>query len=76
MIKENEGRGLFRVGEVGQWVGMAASVAGLVVEIATGADIGYAVLTCGSLVWAVGTKVKYYRGRKGVPRGSRSRVRQ
>lgn len=52
------------LGELGQWIGMAASVAGLVIELVTKADVGYAVLTGGSLAWGVFTKVKYYHRRK------------
>lgn len=56
---------MFRIGESGQWVGMAASIAGLALEAATGADIGYVLITCGALVWAIATKVKYYRRKMG-----------
>ena len=60
---------MFRFGEIGQWVGMAACVAGLAVEAVTGADVGFILITAGSLAWAVFTKVKYYR-RKGVDNGA------
>ena len=66
---------MFRWGEIGQWVGMAAAVAGLVIEIVGKADVGYAILTGGSLAWAVFTKVKYYRAGKGVRDASRHRLR-
>lgn len=56
---------LRQLGEVGQWAGMAASIAGLVIEIVTRADVGYIILTIGSLAWGIGTKVKYYRRAKG-----------
>lgn len=66
---------MFKVGEIGQWVGMAACLAGLVIEITTKADLGYAVLTGGSLAWAVFTKVKYHRTSKGVRDATRHRLR-
>jgi hypothetical protein len=65
---------MFRFGEIGQWLGMAVSISGLTIEIIAKADIGWALLTFGSLVWAIGTKVKYHRGRKGVPRAPGHRV--
>ncbi len=55
---------MFRWGEIGQWVGMAVTIAGLVIEAITKADYGYIVLTGGSLMWGVFTKVKYYRATK------------
>lgn len=66
---------MFRIGEIGQWAGMAASIAGLAIEIATKADIGYAVITSGSLLWAIATKVKYYRKRGDGDRAARYRLR-
>lgn len=54
---------MFRVGEIGQWVGMACSLTGLVLEAVLGADIGFVLITAGSLSWAIFTKVKYYRGK-------------
>jgi len=73
-MRREEGS-MFRWGELGQWVGMAAAVAGLIVEIISKADVGYAILTGGSLAWAVFTKVKYYRAGKGVRDASRHRLR-
>ena len=55
---------MFKLGEVGQWAGMAASLGGLIVEAITGADIGFVLITAGSLAWAIATKIKYYRGKK------------
>lgn len=65
----------FRVGEIGQWAGMAASIAGLVIEIVTKADVGYAIITSGSLLWAIATKVKYYRKRGDGDSAARHRLR-
>jgi hypothetical protein len=56
---------MFRIGEIGQWIGMAASVAGLAVEMVYGADLGFVLITAGALAWAVATKVKYYRRKMG-----------
>lgn len=70
-----EERDVFRWGELGQWIGMAASVAGLVVEIVLRADLGYALVTGGSLVWAIFTKVKYWRKRKDEDRAADHRLR-
>ena len=64
-----------RWGEIGQWLGMAACVAGLALEIARGADLGYAILTGGSLAWGLFTKVKYWRGRTRVRDVTRYRLR-
>lgn len=66
---------MFRIGEIGQWIGMAACIAGLTIEIVTKADLGYAVLTGGSLAWGIFTKVKYYRSKKGADRVSHHRLR-
>lgn len=52
---------MFRLGEIGQWIGMVATVGGLIVEAITGAGYGFVILTAGSLTWAIFTKVKYYR---------------
>lgn len=66
---------MFRIGEIGQWAGMLLCLAGLAVEIATRADVGYAVLTFGSLVWAIFTKVKYYRRKARFHDATRHRLR-
>lgn len=66
---------MFRWGELGQWIGMAASVAGLVVEIVLRADLGFALITGGSLAWSIFTKVKYYRRVKGERDATRHRLR-
>lgn len=66
---------MFRWGEIGQWIGMVASIAGLIVEAVTGADYGYIMLTAGSLAWGIFTKIKYYRIIRGGRYGSRDRLR-
>ncbi len=66
---------MFRIGEIGQWVGMAASIAGIIIEGITGADYGYLILTAGSLAWGIFTKVKYYRIVRGGKNASRNRLR-
>jgi len=62
---------VLRIGEIGQWLGMAASIGGFIVEIATGADIGFVLITAGSLAWAVATKLKYHRRKMGGQHGQR-----
>lgn len=45
--------------EVIQLTGVIFLVIGLLVEVHFGADIGYVILTGGSLVFALGTKYKH-----------------
>ncbi len=66
---------MFRIGEIGQWVGMAVSIAGLVYEAIAKADIGYIIMSGGSVAWAIFTKVKYYRIIKGDRNATRNRLR-
>ena len=66
---------MFKLGEIGQWLGMAASIAGIAIELIEKADYGWLVLTLGSLIWAISTKVKYYRGKKGAPHAYKYRMR-
>ena len=73
-MKEREGK-VFRIGEIGQWLGMAASIAGIAIELIEKADYGWLVLTLGSVLWAVSTKVKYYRGKKREHHGAGHRMR-
>ena len=46
-------------GEVIQASGLACLVIGICIELYFKADIGYTVITVGSLVYAVGTKFKH-----------------
>jgi len=50
-------------GEVIQASGLACLVIGICIEISFKADIGYIVLTTGSLIYAVGTKFKHRGGK-------------
>lgn len=47
-----------RVGIVGQWIAGAISGAGLGYEIATGADLGFVLITLGSIIFAGATKCR------------------
>lgn len=73
-MREVEGR-VRKWGELGQWIGMAAAIAGLVIEIVLRADFGYALLTGGSLAWGIFTKVKYYGCRREENGASHNRLR-
>ena len=44
----------------GQWLGMCLLLVGVIVEVYTGADVGYMAITIGSAVFAIWTKIKYY----------------
>ena len=47
-----------KMGIVGQWVGGAISGARLGYEIAVGADIGFVMITLGSIIFAGATKLR------------------
>lgn len=51
------------IGNLGQWLAVVLVSAGIVIEVYYGAHIGFVFLTGGSLAFAIGTKIKYYRGR-------------
>lgn len=53
----------FTTGSIGQWVGLFFLAAGLGIEIAFKADIGYICLTGGSLIFSVATKFKYHKSK-------------
>ena len=48
-------------GMVGQWLGMLAVIGGIIYEVHTGAHIGWVILTSGSLVYAISTKIVHRR---------------
>ena len=50
------------VGILGQWVGMLLCAIGVTAEIALGGDWYFAVITAGSIVWAVATKIRHSGG--------------
>ena len=49
------------IGNAGQWAACVAISAGIFIEILYHADIGYIAITGGSLLFAIFTKVKYYK---------------
>ena len=54
--------GLSIIGSTGQWVSACFLAVGVVTEIKLGANFGYICITIGSLLFAIFTKVKYYKG--------------
>jgi drug/metabolite transporter (DMT)-like permease len=52
------------LGNLGQWLGMLALIAGVVCMIVKHEALGSTVVAVASLVYAVTTKVKYYSGRR------------
>jgi hypothetical protein len=54
---------LFFIGSLGQWIGGIVSAFGIGYEWASGADLGYVLITAGSVLFAIFTKVKYWKGR-------------
>lgn len=56
MKKEN--KYLELSGIIGQWVGMAIIICGILAEISLGAHLGFVLITGGSLVWAIATKFR------------------
>lgn len=55
-MKKNENRNIS--GIIGQWVGMVMVICGILIEVSMGAEIGFAAITAGSLVWAIATKIR------------------
>lgn len=51
-------------GNVVQSAGLAAMMIGISLECIMGADIWYLFITAGSLAFAVGTKIKYFKKNK------------
>jgi len=44
-------------GLLGQWVGTACIIAGLIYEVKYKAGLGYVLITAGSLIFAIATKL-------------------
>jgi len=57
----NDMKNLILIGSFGQWLGGIVSAFGIGFEIASGADIGYVLITAGSVLFAIFTKVKYWK---------------
>lgn len=51
------------IGSLGQWLGGLVSAFGIGFEIASGAHFGYVLITTGSVLFAVFTKLRYYRSK-------------
>ena len=48
-------------GDLAQWLGIATIIAGIVIEFKMGANLGFIAITLGSVIFAIGTKVKHKR---------------
>jgi len=48
------------VGMIGQWCGLLSVIAGCGIEFKYHADVGFVLITLGSLLFAVGTKLHHY----------------
>lgn len=53
------------IGSSGQWLAVAAITAGIIIELIMHAHLGYILITSGSFIFAIATKVRYY-GSKNV----------
>ena len=51
------------IGNLGQWVACCAISVGIFLEVLYRANIGYVAITGGSLLFAIFTKVKYYKAK-------------
>lgn len=51
---------LFAISLSGQWIAVVVGVAGIIVELALRARIGYILITTGSFTFAIFTKLRYY----------------
>ena len=52
------------IANLGQWLACVLLTMGIIIEMVMRANIGYIIITFGSLVFAIFTKLKYYGGRK------------
>lgn len=52
----------YDIGYLIQLLGLIGCVGGVICEVVTGAALGYIIITGGSIIFAVGTKVKYAKG--------------
>lgn len=55
--------GITIIGNAGQWVACVAISTGIFIEILYHAGVGYIAITGGSLLFAIFTKVKYYKSK-------------
>lgn len=49
------------IGIYGQWLAVFMVTAGIGIEVGYGAHIGFVLITAGSLIFALATKIKYHR---------------
>lgn len=49
---------LFYIGLIGQWLSMMSLVAGIGIEVAYKADIGFIIITSSAVLFALGTKAR------------------
>ncbi len=52
------------IGSAGQWIAALFCSWGIGIELCMHADMGYVLITLGSFLFAVSTKVKYYSRRR------------
>lgn len=50
------------IGIIGQWAAVFIVAAGIGIEVGYGAHLGFVFITVGSVILALATKIKYYRG--------------
>lgn len=55
-------KGKETIGVLGQWLAAFTVVVGIIIEISYGAHLGFILITAGSLIFAIATKIKYLRG--------------
>lgn len=53
-------------GMIGQWVGLLCSLTGIVLLAYYITNPGSIFISCGSVAWGIGTKLKYYAGIKAI----------
>jgi len=51
-------------GIIGQWLASLVTGVGIGVELLTGADLGHIIITCGAVIFAFFTKIRYYTKRR------------
>jgi len=69
-----KGRDNMKIGEIGQWGGMAMIIAALIVMLALGSPVQNDLITSASLLYAISTKIKYYGTKYNQQRRQRMRV--
>lgn len=62
-MRQAQGQRTFRVGEIGQWLGMLFLIVGIVLMVIDNSAAGETIIAISALAYAVFTKVKYYTGK-------------